>query len=88
MYPVAPRIACTACKHEVFFAIRLRHARLQLIHIFRGARPTLPTSVFYHTIRYGKRGRQAVVNWDIFSSADGPYMPGNSTWLRRKKTPS
>jgi len=38
MYPVAPRIACTACKHEVFFAIRLRHSRLQLIHIFPGLR--------------------------------------------------
>src|ERR1700691_3455181 len=36
MYPVAPRIACTACKREVFFAIRLQHARLQLIHIFPG----------------------------------------------------
>jgi hypothetical protein len=41
MYPVAPRIACTACKHEVFFAIRLRHSRLQLIHIFQGVCPTL-----------------------------------------------
>ena len=40
MYPVAPRIACTACKREVFFAIRLQHARLQLIHIFQGDRPT------------------------------------------------
>src|ERR1700691_5556632 len=40
MYPVAPRIACTACKREVFFAIRLRHARLQLIHIFPGLQPT------------------------------------------------
>jgi hypothetical protein len=45
MYPVATRIACTACKREVFFAIRLRHARLQLIHIFPGLQAT-PSSAW------------------------------------------
>jgi hypothetical protein len=42
---VAPRIACTACKHEVFFAIRLRHSRLQLIHIFQGVCPTISVQI-------------------------------------------